>query len=119
MSKLCDVKNMYGQDLGISVTNATVSLLKTQDKLPKNMLMISSPEDENGNDLGMPSIFGTDYNGNFIQLTYAIQTMNGLYPNSYGYLQLNIDDKTIKEKNQKLAVDTNNLTYCSFILIIH
>ena len=114
MSKLCDVKNMYGQDLGISVTNATVSLLKTQDKLPKNMLMISSPEDENGNDLGMPSIFGTDYNGNFIQLTYAIQTMNGLYPNSYGYLQLNIDDKTIKEKNQKLAVDTNNLTYCSF-----
>lgn len=114
MSKLCDVKNMYGQDLGITVTNAPVSVLKEQDKLPKNMLIISSPGDDKKNDLGYPSIFGTDYNGNYIQLTYAIQTMNGLYPNDNGYLQLNIDNKTIKEKDQELSVDTNNLTYCSF-----
>ena len=114
MSKLCDVKNMYGQDLGISVTNATVSKLKEYDKLPKNMLLISSPNDKEGNDIGMPSLFATDYNGNYLQLTYAIQTKNGLYPNSQGYLQLNIDGKSIKEENKQLVVDTNNLTYCSF-----
>lgn len=114
MSKLCDVKNMYGQDLGISVTNATVSVLKQYDKLPKNMVLISSPQDSEGNDLGMPSLFATDYNGNYLQLTYAIQTKNGLYPNSEGYLQLNVDGKSIKEQNKQLVVDTNNLTYCSF-----
>ena len=114
MSKLCDVKNMYGQDFGITVTNATVSKLKDQEKLPKNMLIISSPNDEEGNDIGMPSLFATDYNGNQLQLSYATYTTNGLYPNKDGYLQMHIDGKTIIEKDKALAVDTNNLQKCSF-----
>lgn len=114
MSKLGDVRSMYGQDLGIGVTNAPSNVLKQYSKLTKNMLLISSPVDDEGNDIGLPSLFATDYNGNQMQLTYAIHTINGLYPNSEGNLQLFIDGKSIKEKDKQLYVDTNNLTYCSF-----
>lgn len=118
MSKLGDVKSMYGQDFGITVTNAPSNIIQSIDekgfKLPKNMILISSHTvDENDDE--MPAIFATDYNGNPLRLTYAIHTVNGLYPNDKGELELHIDKKSIKENEDKnLYIDTNNLTYCSF-----
>lgn len=118
MSKLGDVKSMYGQDFGITVTNAPSNIIQSIDekgfKLPKNMILISSHTvDENDDE--MPAIFATDYNGNPLRLTYAIHTINGLYPNEKGELELHIDKKSIKENEDKnLYIDTNNLTYCSF-----
>ena len=118
MSKLNDVINMYGQDFGITLMNAkTVSDITSAESkklLPKNMILINVPEGENGNDSSMASIFATDYNGNCLQLTYAIKQTNGIYAND-GSLQLYIDGKSIKENtNKELSVDTNYLSYCSF-----
>jgi len=116
MSKLCDVRSMYGQDFGVIVTNAPSNVIQTMEgQLPKNMVLISSHNTEENNDDQMPAIFATDYNGNPLRLTYAIHTINGLYPNNNGELELHIDGKSIQENNDnKLYVDTNNLTYCSF-----
>jgi hypothetical protein len=107
---------MYGQDFGITVTNAPTSVIKKNGKqFIKNSFLISSPNtEENGfNDDGYPALFATDYEGNAVQLTYAIEQGNGLYINDNDRLNFSIDNNTIKENNNQLHVDTSSLTKCN------
>ena len=116
MSKICDVKNMYGQDFNIVTTNAPSNIIKDSSaELLSNTLLISSPNDDNGNDNNMPSLFVTDYNANPLQLTYPFYIGNGLSCADSGYLFINIDNETIKtEKDSgKLVIDTSYLTSAS------
>ena len=116
MSKICDVKNMYGQDFNIVTTNAPSNIIKnSSEELLSNTLLISSPNDDNGNDNNMPSLFVTDYNATPLQLTYPFYIGNGLSCADSGYLFINIDNETIKtEKDSgKLIIDTSYLTSAS------
>jgi hypothetical protein len=93
MSKIFDVKNMYGQDFSVVTTNAPTNIIKSsQTKLLANTILISSPEDENtGLDNNLPSIFVTDYNAQPLQLTYPLYMKNGLnYSDKFGYAYINI-----------------------------
>jgi hypothetical protein len=114
MSKLGDVQKMYGQDFGITVTNAPSSIIKSSSNLPKNMLLISSYF-INGEDDGYPSLFATDYNGSPVQLTYAAYTgYNGLILDDKNRLSIYIDNKTIKSGNNlPLSVDSDELAFAS------
>lgn len=114
MSKLGDVQKMYGQDFGITVTNAPSSIIKSSSNLPKNMLLISSYF-INGEDDGYPSLFATDYNGSPVQLTYAAYTgYNGLIVDNQNRLSIYIDNKTIKSGNNlPLSVDSDELAFAS------
>lgn len=117
MSKICDVKNMYGQDFNIVTTNAPSNIIKNNSsELLSNTLLISSPNDEDGNDNNMPSLFATDYNAKPLQLTYPFYIGNGLSCADSGYLFIDIDNETIKTKkdSSQLVVDTSYLTSASF-----
>ena len=105
---------MYGQDFGITVTNAPSSIIKSSSNLPKNMLLISSYF-INGEDDGYPSLFATDYNGSPVQLTYAAYTgYNGLILDDKNRLSIYIDNKTIKSGNNlPLSVDSDELAFAS------
>lgn len=115
MSKICDVKNMYGQDFNIVTTNAPSNIIKDSSELLSNTLLISSPDDNEGNDNNMPSLFVTDYNAKPLQLTYPFYIGNGLSCADSGYLFINIDNETIKSENDsgKLIIDTSYLTSAS------
>jgi len=121
MSKIYDVEKMYGQDFSIVTTNAPSNIVKQAKKLLSNTLLISSPQDENGEDEdnNMPAIFVTDFNAQPLQLTYPLYMKNGLnYSDKYGYAFINIDNSTIKTENLdgsgNLRVDTNNLSNATF-----
>ena len=115
MSKLGDVRKMYGQDFGIVVTNATANIINNyttyfgDKKLLSNILLISSPVGSDGNDIKRPSLFATDFNGEPLQLTYSISLNNGLILDDDMNVKLNIDNNTLQTNNNKLFVDTNKL----------
>lgn len=115
MSKLGDVRKMYGQDFGIVVTNATANIINNyttyfgDKKLLSNILLISSPVGSDGNDIKRPSLFATDFNGEPLQLTYSILLNNGLILDDDMNVKLNIDNNTLQTNNNKLFVDTNKL----------
>ena len=119
-SKIYDVEKMYGQDFSIVTTNAPSNIIKQAKKLLPNILLISSPENSEGNaDNNLPAMFITDYNAQPLQLTYALHMANGLnYSEQYGYAFINIDHSTITTENidgsGQLKVDTNNLKNASF-----
>lgn len=121
MSKIYDVEKMYGQDFGIVTTNAPSNIIKQAKKLLPNTFLISSPQNENGEDSdnNLPSIFVTDYNAQPLRLTYPFYMKNGLnYSDEYGYAFINIDNSTIKTENLdgsgKLKVNTENLSNATF-----
>ena len=117
MSKICDVKKMYGQDFNIVTTNAPSNIIKDPTtELLSNTLLVSSPQDDEGNDNNMPSLFVTDYQAKPLQLTYPFYIGNGLNCADSGYLFIDIDNETIQTKkdSNKLIVNTSYLTSASF-----
>ena len=121
MSKIYDVEKMYGQDFSIVTTNAPSNIIKQAKKLLPNVLLISSPQNSEGEDSdnNLPAMFITDYNAQPLQLTYAFHMANGLnYSDENNYVFINIDNSTITTENTdgsgKLKVETNNLKNASF-----
>lgn len=111
---------MYGQDLGIAVTNASAKILMTEiSRVMPNTILISSPQikDDKNNyeDTGEYSIFVTDYNGYPSQITHVIKVGNGLYMDEEQAIHLGIDNKTIQFNglNNQLYVDTSFLPKAS------
>lgn len=114
-SKLCNIQKMYGKDLSVSITDAPPEIIKANSKrFIKNSLLISSVNNSENDfeDDEYPAIFATDYEGNSLQLTYAIEQGNGLYINDNSHLGLNIDNNTIQENESTLFVDTDSLNKC-------
>lgn len=114
MSKLYDVKKMYGQDFGIAVTNAPAGIVSSSNSLLKNMLLISAPK-SSSKDLdgdGIVTLFVTDYEGNPVQLTYPISNNAPMLRlNDNGELQLFIDNKSLMYNADKsLQVNTKYLS---------
>ena len=115
MSKVGDIKKMYGQDFSIIVTNAPAQVINNYTtyshgpKLLSNILLVSSPM-ENGEDIKNPTLFVTDYNGEPLQLTYAVSFGNGLTLNDNGNISMAIDNSTIKTSiDNNLYVNTSSL----------
>lgn len=115
MSKVGDIKKMYGQDFSIIVTNAPAQVINNYTtyshgpKLLSNILLVSSPMKE-GEDIKNPTLFVTDYNGEPLQLTYSVSFGNGLMLNDNGNISIGIDNNTIKTLNGKdLYVNTTAL----------
>ena len=114
MSKVGDIKKMYGQDFSVLVTNAPAEVINNYTtyshgpKLLSNILLISSPI-ENGEDNHNPTLFVTDYNGEPLQLTYSVSFGNGLKLNEQGNISISIDNQTLKTSNNSLYVNTKSL----------
>lgn len=137
MSKLGNVQESYGKQFMIAVANTYGENVLASTSLPKNTLIISSPVDSNGNDIGTYNMIITDNFGNPVRLTYTIQQGNGLSVDNSNtdILKLNIDSNTLKtneygeltinkknvfdgntiviNENNKVEVNTNNLTNAS------
>ena len=105
---------MYGHKYNIVVTNVCgPDLLKATD-LAERALIISSQANANKEDLGITSLFMTDYDGKPIRLTYTIAVGNGLIQgddNEKDVIRLGIDKTTICSNyvNGNLYVNKGNL----------
>lgn len=134
MSKLGYIYNSYGTQFNIAIANTYGFNVLNGNNLPVNSLIISSPIDENNNDIGSYSLIATDSENEPVRLTYTIKQGNGLnYINDNLEISIDgntiienndelsvnlkslIDNKTIKYKNSLLTVDYNNLTKLSNI----
>ncbi len=109
MSQVGYVNNMYGNTLNFVTTNAdgaTVLKLDGENVLTRNALIITSPTDENNNDLGTPSIIVTDTDGSPLRISYTMQPGNGLInePNT-DILRMNLDEHTIQSKKDSKDLD--------------
>lgn len=136
MSKLGYISNIVGKQLNLAVANTYSQNVLDGSNLPSNSIIISSPIDSNGNDIGTYSMLATDNEGNPIRLTYSISEGNGLYYSSFSdSLKLNIDNNTIKinstynlystlknvidentlisNSNETISVDVNNIGIAS------
>lgn len=132
MSELGNINKSLGKQVNISVANTYSENVLNSKVLPTNTLIISSPIDNNGNDIGTYCLLVTDNNGTGVRLSYTIQPGNGLNienentdvlkldidktalnVNSNDELQVNIsyiaDNKTIISNNNKLQVNVQNL----------
>lgn len=80
MSKVGDVDKMYGKNFSIVTTNASASdiLNDNESSFIEASLILASPVDDYGNDLGYPTLLATDAEGKAIRLTYTIKPGNGL-----------------------------------------
>lgn len=105
---------MYGHKYNIVVTNVCgPDLLKATD-LAERALIISSQANANKEDLGITSLFMTDYDGKPIRLTYTIALGNGLMQgeeNEEDVIRLGIDNVTVCSDylNGNLYVNKGNL----------
>lgn len=107
MSRVGDVEKMYGTTFNIVTTNASGSdIINSKDtSLIPSSLIIASPLDANGNDLGVPTVLVTDDEGSPIRLTYVIKPGNGLVlgysytSNHADVLSLAIDNDTLQTFN--------------------
>lgn len=109
MSQVGYVNNMYGNTLNFVTTNAdgaTVLKLDGENVLTANALIITSPTDENNNDLGTPSIIVTDTDGSPLRISYTMQPGKGLInePNT-DILRMNLDEHTIQSKKDSKDLD--------------
>lgn len=109
MSQVGYVNNMYGNTLNFVTTNAdgaTVLKLDGENVLTRNALIITSPTDENNNDLGTPSIIVTDTDGSPLRISYTMQPGKGLInePNT-DILRMNLDEHTIQSKKDSKDLD--------------
>ena len=109
MSKLGYIEKSYGSSFNISIANTYGYNVLSGNNLPINSLIVSSPVDENGNDIGSYSLLVTDYTGSPIRLTYTISEGNGIVY-SDDHLKVNIDNDTIIEnENKELSLDLRKL----------
>lgn len=106
MSKLGNISYIFGKQFNIATANTYSYILLNGSNLPSNCIIISSPVDSAGNDIGTYSLIITDYEGNPIRLTYCIDSGNG-FKNDGDILYLGIDNYTIKD-DKNLSV---NLSY--------
>ncbi len=127
MSRLNDIHSSYGKTFGMAVANTSSYNVMTVIGLPKNTLIVASPDEETH------SMIVTDNDGNPVRLTYDIMTGNGIVENngtlslevdnsmfvedSIGNLSLEksslIDNITIKKEKDKLVVDTQEIAKAS------
>lgn len=114
MSRVGDIEKMYGTTFNIVTTNASgTDIINTKDaSLIPSSLIISSPLDANGNDLGVPTVLVTDDEGSPVRLTYVIKPGNGLvlgytYTSDHAdVLSLAIDNDTLQTFNGGSVHDT-------------
>ena len=110
MSKLGYIDNSYGKQIKVAIANTYGSYVLSGSNLPVNTIIVSSPIDDENNDIGTYSLFITDSLSNPIRLTYSISEGNGLnYSKETDSLKLNIDNDTIIESNNKLSVNIKNI----------
>lgn len=116
MSKLGYIYKSYGSQFNIGIANTYGYNVLSSGSLPNNYLIISSPVDDNNNDIGSYSLIATDYLNNPVRLTYTIKEGNGIIYQDDS-LQVNIDNNTIIEKDNKLSaniaalIDNDTLKY--------
>ncbi len=104
MSKLNDIHSSYGKSFGMAIANTYSYNVLNAIELPKNMVIISAP-----NDNGQHSMLVTDNEGTPIRLTYNIITGNGLVDNN-GTLSLEVDNTTFYENiNKELSINVSSL----------
>jgi len=105
MSKLGYIQQSYGKQFNIALSNTYSYNVLGGNNLPSNTLIISSPVDENNDDIGSYSILATDYLGTAVRLTYTIKEGNGIIYNDDS-LGINIDNNTIIENdNNELSAN--------------
>ena len=102
MSKLGYIQESFGKQFNIAISNTYGYNVLGGNNLPSNTLIISSPVDEDNNDIGTYSLLVTDYLGTPIRLSYTIQEGNGLIYNNDS-IELVIDNDTIVENNNQLS----------------
>jgi hypothetical protein len=78
MSELGNINKSYGKPINISVANTYSTTVLNSKALPTNMIIISSPINNDGNDIGTYCLIATDNNGTGVRLSYTIQPGNGL-----------------------------------------
>ena len=108
MSKLGYIYSSYGKNFNICISNTYGVNVLNGSNLPSNSIIICSPIDEKGNDLGIYSIVATDFEGTPVRLTYSLQQGNGLSFKDDS-IKLNIDGKTIIEEGGVLKVNLDNI----------
>jgi len=113
MSKLGNIYLSYGHQFNIGVSNTYSYNILSGNNLPKNIIVISSPIDDENNDIGTYSLMCTDSLGNPVRLTYSIKEGNGLFVDN-DVLYLNIDNETIKNSNG-LYIDLSTI-YSDIVL---
>ena len=117
MSELGNIYLSYGTQFNVSIANTYSYNVLSGSNLPVNSLIISSPVNEINNDIGTYSLLVTDIEGNPVRLTYTIKEGNGLGSDEKNkdIIYLKIDDDTIKDTNNGIAVDLssfdNNIIY--------
>lgn len=108
MSNLGYIEKSYGKSINIAVANTYSYNVLSSGNLPDNTIIISSPINENNEDTGTYSVLMTDYKGQPVRLTYTLQEGNGMrYLDDS--IKIEIDNDTIIEKNNELAVNINNI----------
>ena len=95
MTDIGNVKKSYGKQFIIAVANTTGDIIMKSLGLPPLTLIISAPINEDGEDLGIYSMFITDSDGRPIRLTYNIQKGNGINVDG-DIVSFEIDDRYIK-----------------------
>ena len=113
MSKLGNIESSYGQQFNIGIANTYSYNILSGTNIPKNIIIISSPIDDENNDIGTYSLMCTDSLGNPIRLTYCIKEGNGLSLKN-DTLYLNIDNESIKDSNG-LYIDLSTI-YSDIVL---
>jgi hypothetical protein len=113
MSNISNINNSAGKNINFIVANTYTSLLLEQDKLIPNTIIISSPQNNSGDDIGVFSMSITDNDGIPARLTYTIIPGNGLNVFNHDIINLNIDNNflyEIKQSDQtKLGVNVNSI----------
>ena len=64
MSRLSNIKETYGKQIGISIANTNGENVLASTLLPKNNIIIASPVNADANDIGTYAMFMTDGEGN-------------------------------------------------------
>ena len=103
MSKLGNIKESYGKQYSIATANAASYIVMNGSNLPKNSIIISSPIDNENEDMGTYSLIGVDNEGFPARLTYTIKEGNGIVTDN-DILKIDIDDNTIKEDKNILTI---------------
>lgn len=110
MSKLGYISKSFGKETNVAIANTYSANVFNSSNLPENSIIITSPVDDNNDDIGSYSILMTDYLSNPIRLTYTIKTGNGLeYHNDTDSIKIDIDNKNIVESDKKLTANIKNL----------
>ena len=112
MSRLSNIKETYGKQIGISIANTNGENVLASTLLPKNNIIIASPVNADANDIGTYAMFMTDNEGTPVRLTYVIEPGNGLNidTNNTDIIKLDIDSHSIQTNdNGELIFATGSL----------